>query len=208
MNLTKNDNDEEEKKNDHHNNNNNLVCTVDLDQTLEQLSSAEFGAHFLLTCSNLLIWRKVYAATTKKYLKDDNGMVLIIPFYETTNSVRQILSKEIPNLNSYESQGSLAIIDSIRAYFSEIGLMTFVDGLLRHTKASGKNGLSVFADMGSFYHMRRIHQLLEHEISLPARYDAKLRGYCIYNEGNFAKLTEQQRNSIYEHHGKSLRIVA
>jgi hypothetical protein len=99
---------------------------------------------------------------------------------------------EIPDLDQYEKDRSLVIIDSIKAYFSEIGLMTYVDGLLKHAKATGKSGLSVIADMGSFYHMQKIHRLVEHEISLPARYDARLRGYCIYHQENFAQLTEEQ----------------
>jgi len=181
------------------------VQTTDIDDTLQQLSEADFGSHFLLTYPETSIWRQIYTATAKRYLRD-NSMVMIIPFYETTNNVREILSREIPNIEQYEKDGSLAIIDSMKAYFSEIGLMTFVDGLLKHAKASGKSGLSVFADMGSFHHMQKMHQLLEHEISLPASYDAKLRGFCIYDEGNFRKFTEPQKQSIYEHHGKNLLI--
>jgi hypothetical protein len=171
---------------------------------LRQLGEADYGSHYLLTYPEISVWRKIYAATSRRYL-EDGSMVLIIPFYETTDSVRQTLSEEI-DIKQYAQDGSLAIIDSIKAYFSEIGLMTFVDGLLKHAKSAGKTGLSVFADMGSFHHMQKMHQLLEHEISLPAKYDAKLRGFCIYNQGNFATFTELQKQSIYEHHGKNLLV--
>jgi hypothetical protein len=180
------------------------IQATGIGDTLRQLGEADYGSHYLLTYPEISVWRKIYAATSRRYL-EDGSMVLIIPFYETTDSVRQTLSEEI-DIKQYAQDGSLAIIDSIKAYFSEIGLMTFVDGLLKHAKSAGKNGISVFADMGSFFHMQKIHQLLEHEISLPARYDARLRGFCFYNEANFTKFTESQKRSLYEHHGMNLTL--
>jgi hypothetical protein len=49
---------------------------------------------------------------------------------------------------------------------------------------------------------------VEHEISLPARYyDARLRGFYIYHQENFAQLKEEQKQSIFEHHEKNLLIT-
>ena len=182
------------------------ILTVDIEDSIRQLSEAAYGSHYLVRYSEIPVWRTIYSSTVKQFLEEDNNIVLVVPFYESTSQVRQVLLKELADLEQYEKDGSLAIIDSIKAYFSEIGLMTFVDGLLKHAKSAGKTGLSVFADMGSFHHMQKMHQLLEHEISLPAKYDAKLRGFCIYNQGNFATFTELQKQSIYEHHGKNLLV--
>jgi hypothetical protein len=184
------------------------VQLVDIDDARQQLIEAEFGSHFLLTYTELDMWRSLYPSTVKKYLLDDNSIVLVIPFYETTQIVRQALALEIPMFEKYEINGSIVVIDSIKAYFSEIGIMTFVDGLLKHAKSSGKSGISVFADMGSFAHIRKMHQLVEHEISLPAKYDAKLRGYCIYHKDNFDKLIPQQKQAMYEHHEKNMIITS
>ena len=186
---------------------NNLHNTTDVDKALQQLIEAGYGSHFLLTYPDTSIFTKISTRCAKKYLKDDNSLVLIIPFYETTAQVKQHLLIEMTDLEQYEKDRSLVIIDSIKAYFSEIGLMTFIDGLLKHAKATGKSGLSVLADMGSFHHLQKIHQLVEHEISLPARYNARLRGYCIYHQENFDQLTKQQRQSIFEHHEKNLLIT-
>jgi hypothetical protein len=186
---------------------NNTCFTTDLDEACQQLIEAEFGSHFLFTYPDVNLWKKLYCTTVKKYLKEDDSFVLIIPFYETAESVRKTLAAHIPNIIKYEKEdGSLAIIDSIKAYFSEIGIMTFANDLLKHAKSMGKSGLSVFADMGSFHYMNKIHRLVEHEISLPKKYDAKLRGFCFYHEGNFEKLTEQQKQSMYEHHEKNIFI--
>ena len=185
----------------------NIQITADVDKACQQLIEAEFGSHFLFTYPNLSLWQKLYSISAKKYLEEDNSFVLIIPFYETADSVRKTLAHHIPNIRKFEKEdGSLAIIDSLKAYFSEIGIMTFADSLLKHAKSMGKSGLSVFADMGSFHHMNRIHRLIEHEISLPAKYEAKLRGFCLYHEGNFEKLAEEQKQAMYEHHEKNIFI--
>jgi hypothetical protein len=182
------------------------ILTVDIEDSIRQLSEAAYGSHYLVRYSEIPVWRRIYSSTVKQFLEEDNNIVLVVPFYESTSQVRQVLLKEFADLEQYEKDGSLAIIDSIKAYFSQVGIMTFVDGLLKHAKSAGKNGISVFADMGSFFHMQKIHQLLEHEISLPARYDARLRGFCFYNEANFTKFTESQKRSLYEHHGMNLTL--
>jgi len=119
------------------------VQLVDIDHARQQLIETEFGSHFLLSIPELDTWRVLYPATVKKYFIDDNSIVLVIPFYETTQSVRQALAREIPMFEKYERNGSIAVIDSIKAYFSDIGIMTFVDGLLKHAKSLGKSGISV-----------------------------------------------------------------
>lgn len=159
-----------------------------------------------MTYPSMDAWRRIYLGTVKKYLEEDNSLVLVIPFYETTDCVRQALAREIPDLDYYIKDGAFAVIDSLKAYFSEIGLMTFADGLLKHALATGRKGLSVFADMGSFNHMQKMHSLLEHEISLPSKYEASLRGFCIYNERNFDAFSQGQKRSVYAHHGNNLLI--
>ena len=180
---------------------------LDYGSTKNRLIEADFGSHFLITYPDIRVWKNIYPDVVKKYLFDDHSLVVVLPAYETTNEVRTNLKNTISNVEKFEQRNDLVIIDSIKAYFSEIGLMTFVDCLLRHAKASSKSGLSVIADMGSFQHMGKIHQLIEHELSLPARYNGlDLRGFCVYHQGNFAKLTEQQKQSLYAHHEENLFI--
>jgi DcmR-like sensory protein len=194
-------------KNSHNSSKRRRMKKLDYVKTRNRLVEADFGSHFLVTYPHIEVWKKIYPEVVKKYLIADESMVVVLPSYETTNQVRANLKNTISNVGLHEQNEDLVIIDSVKAYFSEIGLMTFVDGLLRHVKAKSKKGLSVLADMGSFQHMGRIHQLIEHELSLPARYDgASLRGFCVYHQGNFAKLTEQQRQSLYEHHEENLFI--
>jgi hypothetical protein len=104
------------------------------------------------------------------------------------------------------------IIDSVKAYFhSDTDLMSFIGRLSKHAQNSGKSGVSVIADLASFYFHNGIDKLIEYEMSLPAKYDdnMKLKGYCLYHQEDFdRRLTKQQKQKLLEHHGKNLMIVS
>jgi hypothetical protein len=145
--------------------------------------------------------------------------VLILPYYETTEMVRNVLSGENDNSNGdniidvrkYEEEGSLIIIDSVKAYFgSDTDLMSFVEKLAKEAQNSGKSGISIIADLASFYYYDGIDKLIEHEMSLPTKYDneMKLKGFCFYHQEDFDKrLSKEQKQKLLEHHGKSLMLV-
>ena len=76
--------------------------------------------------------RAVYSQYTKIQLEDNNQIVLILPYYETTDMVRLALSgrnvyddKNGNNsfdysgieVEKYEKEGSLLIMDSLKGYF-------------------------------------------------------------------------------------------
>ena len=132
--------------------------------------------------------------------------------------VRSVLSGENKNnqgniidVRKYEKEGSLVIIDSVKAYFgSDTDLMSFVEKLAKEAQSSGKNGISVIADLASFYFHNGIDKLIDYEMSLPTKYDdqMKLKGFCFYHQEDFDKrLSKDQKQKLLEHHGKHL-IVA
>jgi hypothetical protein len=185
---------------------------------LKQLRQAEFGAHYIIVYHDMMTLRRIYSGYIKAQL-EDNEIVLILPYYETTEMVRSILSGENDNsigssiidVRKYEKEGSLMIIDSAKAYFgSDTDLMSFIGKLSKQAQNSGKSGVSVIADLASFYYYDRIDQLIEHEMSLPTKYDdeMKLKGFCFYHQEDFDKrLSKEQKQKLLEHHGKSLMIV-
>ena len=85
--------------------------------------------------------------------------------------VRYVLSQMAKiDVKEYEKQDSLLIIDSARAYFgSSINIVSFVKSLVNYADQIGKNGVSVLADMGSFFHYNKLDDLIEYETSLPQR---------------------------------------
>jgi hypothetical protein len=179
---------------------------------------SEYGVHYLVVYPDMNTLRRIYSYYTKMQLEDNNEIVLIVPYYETTEMVRSVLSGENKNnkrniidVRKYEKQGSLVIIDSVKAYFrSDIDLMSFLARLAKHAQFSGKNGISVIADLASFYYNDQSDKLIEYEMSLPTKYDdkMKLKGFCIYHQEDFdRRLTEQQKQMLLEHHGKNLMVV-
>ena len=179
---------------------------------------SEYGVHCLVVYPDMNTLRRIYSYYTKMQLEDNNEIVLIVPYYETTEMVRSVLSGENKNNQSniidvrkYEKQGSLVIIDSVKAYFhSDIDLMSFVARLAKQPQFSGKNGISIIADLASFYYNDQSDKLIEYEMSLPTKYDdnMKMKGFCFYHQVDFERrLTEQQKQMLLEHHGKNLMVV-
>ena len=186
---------------------------------LKQLRQAEFGAHYIIVYYDMMTLRQIYSGYIKAQLEDNNEIVLILPYYETTEVVRRILSGENNNgiggssidVRKHEKEGSLMIIDSVKAYFgSETDLMSFIGKLSRQAQNSGKSGVSVIADLASFYFDNGIDKLIDYEMSLPTKYDdqMKLKGFCFYHQEDFDKrLSKDQKQKLLEHHGKHLIVV-
>src|SRR4030095_9326797 len=112
----------------------------DVFSAINQLRQADYRDHYMIVYPDLTTLRKIYSRYIKFQLEENNEIVLIIPYYETTDTVRRVLSekkKNDDNTNSenglpyidvqkYENEGSLVIIDSAKAYFKlELGLESF-----------------------------------------------------------------------------------
>src|SRR5919106_4660958 len=186
---------------------------------LKQLRQAEYGAHYIIVYDDIMTLRQIYAGYIKTQIEDNNELILILPYYETTETVRRVLSGEnnssnggsIIDVRKYEKEGSLMIIDAAEAYFSsDTDLMSFVEKLSKQAQSYGKKGISVIADLASFYHFNRIDKLIEYETSLPTKYDdkMKLKGFCFYHQEDFdRRLSKEEKQKLLEHHDKSLLVV-
>src|SRR5919205_2199188 len=163
----------------------------------------------------MMTLRQIYSRYIKAQIEDHNEIILMLPYYETTEMVRSILSGENNNNNNnnggsiidvrkYEKEGSLVIIDSVKAYFgSDTDLMSFVEKLAKKAQSSGKSGVSVIADLASFYYYNQVDKLIDYEMSLPTKYDdqMKLKGFCLYHQEDFDKrLSKEQKQKLLEHH--------
>jgi len=194
------------------NNNTNLTLTPSFGNKtiLEKLKRVRQGSHYIVVYPDLLTLRKIYSQYTRRQIKEKKEIVLILPHYETTDMVRYALF-ELPKIDvrKYEKQDFLLIIDSTRAYFgSSIDVVAFVKSLVNYADQIGKNGVSVLADMGSFFHYNKLNDLIEYESSLPPRSDIKAKGLCLYNKDDFNwRLSRIQKKKLLEHHGRELLIT-
>jgi hypothetical protein len=188
-----------------------MITNYHVEEAIHQINQAEYGAHYIIIYPDLDILRELYSNYTYKQLKENNEIVLINPFYETTDSVRQVLfEKDNPMLDvsKYEKEGALIIADSLKEYLGEQPHMHLKESLTNYTNL-GKNGLSVLADLGAYSHKSMYKDLVDYELSLPTKYDdnVAMKGFCLYHEKDFNNFSEEQKQKLVEHHGKALRIV-
>ena len=190
---------------------------------------------------DLMTLRGVYSHYTKMQLEDSNEIVLILPYYETTEMVRLTLSGETIynengnnpygysgiDVNKYEKEGSLIIMDSLKGYFysigksgfhinsdtpkGDLGLMSYLEILLKQAERQKKNGVTVLSDMGSFYHHNNRDgnlKLVEYECSLPEKFDAKkLKGFCLYHQKDFEKrFSQKQQAELLDCHSRNIIV--
>jgi hypothetical protein len=142
-------------------------------EALESLNKSPRGTHCLVVYPDLITLRTMYTHYTKIQL-EKNEIVLILPYYETTDMIRLFLSGinvygDNNNNNNnpfgysgmevgkYEKEGSLMIMDSLKAYFPSeeqgsfnnkntqwgLNLKSFIDILLKHAKRRRKNGVTI-----------------------------------------------------------------
>ena len=189
----------------------NVTPTSGYDEdTFEKLKRAREGSHYIIVYRDLSMLRKIYSQYTKRQIQEKNEIVLILPHYETIDMVRYVLSYMAAiDVKEYEKQDSLLIIDSARAYFgSSIDIISFVKSLVNYADQIGKNGVTVLADMGSFFCYNKLNDLIEYETSLQRTSDIKAKGFCFYKRDDFNwRISRIQRKRLLDHHGRELMVA-
>ena len=226
------------RENPKDNNNKQKALFRGVNETLDAIKESETGTHCLMVYPDIMTLRAIYSSFTKQQLEDQNEIVLILPNYETTDMVRLVLSgsnvygDDITNnpvgysgidVSKYEKEGSLVIVDSLKGYFgSEEGqenntnnknldFMTFLDVLLRHAERKRKDGVTVLADMGSFYlnSHKGSQDLMRYEMTLPEKYYGKnLKGYCLYHQKDFERrFGREEQAQLLDCHNRNIMFM-
>ena len=125
------------------------------------------GAHHLIVYPDIATLRQVYSSYIDTALNNNNETVIMFPFYETTDGVRRALNESEFNIDvtSHEDQHSLIIMDSLKGYFGpseRIISISIVEQELEYAKLTGKNGVSVFGDVGSFFYRHKDGELMNY----------------------------------------------
>jgi hypothetical protein len=185
----------------------NPVINCHVNDALERINQAEYGDHYMIIYPDLATLRKLYSKYIGKQIEENNEIVLINPFYETTDSVRQVLSGI--DVSKYEKERVLIIIDSLEEYFGRQEDMPFKKSLANQAKQIGRNGLSIVGDVGAYAHKSKHDELVEYELSLPTKYDddIALKGFCLYHQSDFDKFSDEQQKKLIEHHGRAIKII-
>jgi hypothetical protein len=179
---------------------------------LDQINQAEYGARYMIIYPDLDTLRDLYSNYVHKQIKENNEIVLMNPFYETTDSVRQVLSEKfndgISNVSRYEKEKSLIIADALEEYLGDQPHKHFKKSLANCTEMR-KKCLSVLADLGAYSHRCKHDDLVNYELSLPTKYNdnVPLKGFCLYHQNDFDKFSDEQKQKLIEHHGTALKIT-
>lgn len=199
----------------------------------------------MIIYDDLTTLREFYSYYIQQQIEEKNEVVLINPFYETTDVVRETLSTgyKAINVDKYENKEKRLVIgDSLKKYLgqkekveiAEVGLEQVeqineskekesnknttnkVKGesnwwadneqMVKHAKTMGNRGLSILADAGAFHFMGKTMDLLEYECSLPKQFDLNMKAFCIYNQKDFDRLTDEQKQKLAKHHGMVIKI--
>lgn len=152
----------------------------------------------LIVCHALRVLRQLYRKYIKTQLEHENKIVLLLPHYETADNIRNILLDD-----SFPAvEDSLIVMDSLKAHFGIGNHMEFVNDLVKRAQ----NGVSVIADAGPFFHLHKRDKLMEHELSMPPRFDINIKRFCVFHKQDFNILTEEQKQKLLNHDGQVLIV--
>ena len=199
-----------------------MMTNNDAKSVIKQLRQADFGSHYIVIYPNLAILREIYSNYALTQIEENNEIVVLIPYYETTDSVRSVLQKSMNSssnstntsnakkIRKYEKQNRLVIIDSVKAYFTlKMGLESFIQNLVEHAKSTGRNGVSVITDAGSYSLFEIRDSLVEYELNLPSHYnDLPLKRFCIYNQAELNTFPEEKKQKLLKHHTINIVVTA
>ncbi|HEX6377493.1 MAG TPA: MEDS domain-containing protein [Nitrososphaeraceae archaeon] len=175
-----------------------------------ELKRSQIGSHLFVEYTDLLTLREMYSYYTKSALHNDNEIVVILPFYETKDKVREILSEDSAciDVRKYEKEQRLLIMDSLKGYFGLVdGLMPFVKQTVDYAKASGRRNVTVMSDMGSFFYYDKKNDLVGYEMQLCRKFDMKLKGICLYHIHDFERLPNSDRQKFYQYHSRVMHLL-
>jgi hypothetical protein len=101
--------------------------------------------------------------------------------------------------------------DSFPIRYKPYRIWTLISSLIQGTHDSGMKGLCVIADMGSFYLLNRIEELVDYECSYAPKFDKqiKVKAFCCHHRQEIKKaLTVEQQSRIFSHHNRNLLLTS
>ena len=180
------------------------------DDILQHMLQSKHREHNMLVYPRLDVLRNIYSRYSKSQLETSKEIVVHLPTYENISSVRRVLTNTGLDVDRFENDESLVILDSVKGYFeSNPDILTTFEMLAKRAEdEKSGGGCSVISDMGSFSLLNKEKELLDYERSLPLRFSSmKCKGFCCYHQANFDRLSENQKEQLFEHHYKNLIIT-
>jgi hypothetical protein len=167
----------------------------------------EGGHHYLVLYPNMQKLSNIYYQYIMGQIEEQpDSVILVLPYYLTSQKVREILNSDGIQVSELERKGSLVIVDIEKVINSSYFELTDVQGLEGFTKyiENSQQGkpILVVADMSVFKHLDKPKQVLEYERTLhKEQRERKWKELCLYNERDFkAMFTQQEINELLDYH--------
>jgi hypothetical protein len=187
------------------------IITPEVPSAIDEITQSKYGSHYSLVYHNLQTLRNMYPPLIRQHLEVKNDTVLFLPFYDSTERARRVLSKNKIDVKKCENiEESLIIMDASKAYFgSSTDIISLIASLTKLVKETGKNGLSVFEDMGPFFYYNKLDELLKYEAMLSSSYKPwfKVKGFCLYNKLDYNALVIKARKKLQKDHAKEIDVI-
>jgi hypothetical protein len=172
-----------------------------------RLVSVPVGHHYLILYSDMQNMRKVSSTYVKAQIEaNPNSVIVLLPYYDTTMKVREMLESKGIDVRENERQGSLIIVDIEDVVSNPYFKGRDTEKLRSFTKEIenkiGDKTIFVIADMSVFHHMKKVPELLEYEKALHKDLKVeKWKELCFYNERDFDTMfTHEQAEELLEYH--------
>jgi hypothetical protein len=197
-------------------------------QVMKSLFQIPFATHTILVYPNIDTIREIYTNYIDTNSYELGELFVILPFYETIESVKNNLRHNYESTQNYDymkHEGSLIIQDANTIFGKDIESNTdyvsqvydespnIVDLLKRvssHSTKINKNMISLWIDTGVFYNFENgIDSLMNYERAFPrivANYPIKQ--FCLYHQKDFeSRLNKYEQIEIVDKHQKRLLMV-
>jgi len=180
---------------------------ADKSHMLKRAIQSKYGDHNLILYSDITTLAYIYSNYSKCSLESLNEIVLILPYYHPVADVLNNLTSSGIDIDRRKKEGPIIVVEPKKAYYSLtdefVGVMIMTKMLLRRANTIGKIGVTIISDMGLFFDLNRLHDLIEYETELLSSiYDMKVKVLCAYNKTDFERFIEYQRQHILELHNK------
>ena len=182
--------------------------SIQIAEMMQKKSLIEPKSHNLLIYDDLKAFREIYSEYSK-ILLPENEIIVIATQYETIHDVKNTLRLSGVDVERYLNQGMLFIVDAQHGYQgADIrGIWKFAMSLLSRSKKEGRHGVSWFGDLGSFFGFEKMEEMMEYELWCPQKFEEdNMKSVCCYHSKDFEKLNEAQKQTLFDHHFKSMVV--
>jgi len=151
--------------------------------------------------------RRVYSSYIKSRIESQpESIILFLPYYDTTDMVREVLESKDIRVRELEKKGSIVLIDIMTVLRNQSLDVPDIERLrVLITKLENQypnETIFVIADMSVFHHLKKAKELLEYEKSLHREIKVdKWKELCLYNERDFLLMfTNNETQQLLEYH--------